>query len=454
MAVCLKTEAAVGERTRLPEPGPPVQDLTLKAAGTPSPHQIEAMRRVSMPLQDLPNLRVQGSVLRTNKRKLRGSVSEGLDSECTPRELIQPCSPTLKHQRPACKGKENDGEQFVLARRSRRKKESVSGVSLDHLPDELLLRILFCLPLRDLLRTSAVCRRWHRLAVDECLWRSVDLEGLIHVGPALQHVLKTGVRRLRCPRSFMEELHLSDMSSLQLVQMDMSNSTIPTPALESIIGGCRLLEYLSLEGLQLSDAIITSLSENSRLLQLNLSGCSGFSAAALAHMLDSCSCIQQLNISWCSFSSQHVKSVVAHLSSSVTHLNLSGYRENLTLEDVKVLVTRCTNLQILDLSDSTLLMADCFQVLRQLGRLVHLSLSRCYQIHLAALTDVGQMFPLLGLLDMFGVVHTSHMAALKKDVPHISINSKPFSSIARPTPAGRPGDGTMWYQRCRLRFKL
>lgn len=47
------------------------------------------------------------------------------------------------------------------------------------------------------------------------------------------------------------------LSSLQLVQMDMSNSTIPTPALESIIGGCKLLEYLSLEGLQLSDAIIT-----------------------------------------------------------------------------------------------------------------------------------------------------------------------------------------------------
>lgn len=104
-----------------------------------------------------------------------------------------------------------------------------------------------------------------------------------------------------------------------------------------------------------------SLSENRRLLQLNLGGCSGFSAAAVAHMLDSCSrsasvcsvslsssglpvspvpvpspsplcSIQQLNISWCSFDSRHVKSVVDHLSSSVTHLNLSGYRENLTLE--------------------------------------------------------------------------------------------------------------------------
>lgn len=45
---------------------------------------------------------------------------------------------------------------------------------------------------------------------DESLWHSVDLEGLTHMGPALQQVLKTGVRRLRCPRSFMEGLHITD----------------------------------------------------------------------------------------------------------------------------------------------------------------------------------------------------------------------------------------------------
>lgn len=36
MAVCLKTEAAVGEGTRLAEPGPPKLDLTFNAAGTPT----------------------------------------------------------------------------------------------------------------------------------------------------------------------------------------------------------------------------------------------------------------------------------------------------------------------------------------------------------------------------------------------------------------------------------
>lgn len=46
-------------------------------------------------------------------------------------------------------------------------------------------------------------------------------------------------------------------SCLQLVQMDLSNSSVPTPVLESIIGGCRLLEFLSLEGLRLSDAVLT-----------------------------------------------------------------------------------------------------------------------------------------------------------------------------------------------------
>ncbi|XP_070781276.1 S-phase kinase-associated protein 2 [Enoplosus armatus] len=422
------------------------------------------MPRDSMPLRELPCLSLQGSMLsqpkRVVKRKSKGCPGKGLDTECTPTELIQQWSPSHKHQRLACKGKENDGNQFVLARRSRRKKESTSaGISWDHLPDELLLKILFYLPLQDLLRMSTVCKRWHRLAFDESLWHSVDLEGLTHTGPALQQVLKTGVRRLRCPRSFVEELHFTDTGPLQVVEMDLSSSVIPTSALESIICRCRLLEYLSLEGLRLSDTIISSLSKNPNLVQLNLSGCSGFSAPALSDMLKSCSSIEQLNVSWCDFNNDHVKSVVDNLSSGVTHLNLSGYRESLALDDVKVLVTRCPHIQTLDLSDSTLLTADCFPVLKQLEYLLHLSLSRCYHIHLAALTDLGQIFPALCLLDAFGLVLDSHLPPLRKELPRVSINSRPFSGVARPTPAagrlvGSCSDRAMWSRKCQLRFKL
>uniref|UniRef100_A0AAX7SV49 F-box domain-containing protein n=1 Tax=Astatotilapia calliptera TaxID=8154 RepID=A0AAX7SV49_ASTCA len=377
------------------------------------------------------------------KSKSRGILSEGLDTECTPTDFILQFTPPRKQQRLFSKGKENDSNQFVLSRRSRRK-DSSPNISWDQLPDEVVLRIFFCLPLQDLVRISVVCKRWQRLAFDESLWHSVDLEGMTHTALALQQVLRTGIRRLRCPRSFVEELHLTGRGSLQVVQMDLSSSIIPTLALEDIICRCRLLECLSLEGLQLSDTIISCLAKNTRLQELNLSGCSAFSAPVLTRMLKSCSRIQQLNLSWCTFDNNHIKSVVDNLSSSVTHLNLSGYRESLTLNDVKVLVEKCRQIKTLDLS--------------QLKHLLHLSLSRCYHIHLAALTDVGIMFPVLSQLDVFGLVQDSQLPSLKREMPHVSINSRPFSSIARPTPASRfvgfTSDRTMWNKKCRLRFGL
>ncbi|KAF7651736.1 hypothetical protein LDENG_00106020, partial [Lucifuga dentata] len=287
------------------------------------------------PLQELPCSSLQASVLsqskKSNKRKSRSFLSEDLDMESTPAELIQQCS-RHKHQQLICRGKENDRSRFVLARRPRRRKVAMSDVSWDHLPDELLLRILFYLPLQDLLRMSIVCKRWHRLVFDESLWHSVDLEELTHMGPALQQVLKTGVRRLRCPRSFVEELCWTGTRPLQIVQLDLSSAIIPTSAVESIVCRCRLLECLSLEGLQLSDHIMDSLSRNPDMLQLNLSGCSGFSAASVGDTLRLLSQLKQLNMSWCDFGSSHVKSVISSLSRSVTHLNLSGYRHSLSLQ--------------------------------------------------------------------------------------------------------------------------
>lgn len=409
-----------------------------------------------MPLQDLPLLSAQGSK-KSNKRKSITWRSDGLELECTPTDFIQQGSPHLKHQRLLVRGKENDDNQFVIARRSRRKRETVCSLSWDHLPDELLLKILFYLPLQDLLKMASVCKRWHRLVFDESLWHSVDLEGLTHMGPALQQVLKTGVRQLRCPRAFVDELHFKSTGPLQVVQMDLSSSIIPVAALEDIIASCAQLQDISLEGLQLSDTVIHSLAKNGSLNQLNVSGCSGFSSDALEEMLKSCQRLLQLNISWCDFTSDHVKIVVHHLSPCVTHLNLSGYRDSMTLDDIKVLVSRCQHIHTLDLSDSTLLMADGFPVLAQLTRLQHLSLSRCYHIHPAALSDLAKTIPSLFMLDVFGLINDSHLPALKKEMPHVSINSRPFSAVARPTPAsrgiGNHADSAMWSKKCRLRVR-
>uniref|UniRef100_A0A3P8WSB4 S-phase kinase-associated protein 2, E3 ubiquitin protein ligase n=1 Tax=Cynoglossus semilaevis TaxID=244447 RepID=A0A3P8WSB4_CYNSE len=379
------------------------------------------------------SLFLQGSMLtQSNKRKSRNFLSEGLDTECTPTELIQQCSPRHKLQRLNTKDKENDYGHFVLARRPRRKKESSTGISWDQLPDELLLKIFFYLPLQDLLGISRVCKRWHRLMFDESLWHSVDLEGMTQADAALRHVLKTKVTRLRCPR----ECVCLTPTPLQMAELDLSSSIIPTSVLESIICGCRQLRCLSLEGLQLSDLIIKSVAQNTHLLQLNLSGCSGFSDAALTDMLQSCSSLEQLNLSWC----------------DLCFVGGVGFLSDRTVLNV-ALIHICPVS-----SDSTLLMADSFPVLAQLKHLQHLSLSRCYHIHVAALTDLGTTIPSLCLLDVFGLVPNGHLPVLKKDLPRICINSKPFSTIARPTPASTPAvplsDRSMWGSRCRLRVRM
>lgn len=83
------------------------------------------------PLQELPCLNeyLEGSMLsisQKSKRKKRECFGDGLDTENTPHELIHRWSPPHK-QRVVCKGKENEENQFVLARRPRKRRE-FSGV--------------------------------------------------------------------------------------------------------------------------------------------------------------------------------------------------------------------------------------------------------------------------------------------------------------------------------------
>ncbi|XP_057216768.1 S-phase kinase-associated protein 2 [Triplophysa rosa] len=407
------------------------------------------------PLRELPclNENLEGSVFRPlrSKWKRRPSCGGGLDTENTPHELIQQWSPPHKKPVISVKGKENEENVFVLGRRPRKRRESSAGLCWDSLPDELLLGILSRLSLQELLRTSRVCKRWHRLAFDESLWQSVDLVGKAQLDGELGQVLSAGVLRLRCPHTCIGQPAFRSTKQLRVQHMDLSSCTVETSVLEQIVSRCRHLHNISLEGLVLSDNIICYLGQNTELVRLNLCGCSGFSPESLAEMLKSCNRLEEVNVSWCDFSSVHVQAISSNILSSVTQLNISGYRQNLTIEDVKAIVERCPNLTNLDLSDSVLLTIDSFPVLQQLSSLRHLGLSRCYQIYPASLIDVGK-FPNLQTLEVFGLIQDSYLPFLCKGLSHIQMNTQPFSTVARPTAATRK-DRTLWGMHCRLQYK-
>uniref|UniRef100_H9GEV1 S-phase kinase-associated protein 2 n=1 Tax=Anolis carolinensis TaxID=28377 RepID=H9GEV1_ANOCA len=355
-------------------------------------------------------------------------LKDKLGNENTPQELLMCVSPPPKRQ----KVKE---PEFVIVRRPRRLLELAAGVSWDALPDELLLGIFSYLSLTDLLKVSLVCQRWHRLSLDESLWQTLDLAGRNLLPGVIGHLLPLGITAFRCPRSCIGTLHLKQTVA----------------DLQSILSRCRSLQNLSLEGLVLSDDIIENIAQNSSLIRLNLSGCSGFSSGTLKTMLNSCPSLEELNLSWCDFTVDHVKAAVSHIPSKVTQLNLSGYRQNLLMSDVKTLLEQCPNLVHLDLSDSVMLKADCLQYFQQLTHLEHLSLSRCYQISPSVLLEFCEIAT-LKTLQVFGIVTAGFVQLLKATFRHLKINSSPFTPVARPA-VGCKKNEQIWGIHCRLSLK-
>ncbi|XP_053151264.1 S-phase kinase-associated protein 2 isoform X2 [Hemicordylus capensis] len=372
------------------------------------------------------------------------ALKDKLGNENTPQELLMCVGPPPKRQK--VKDKE-----FVIARRPRLPREVATGISWDTLPDELLLGIFSYLSLTELLKVSQVCQRWHRLSIDESLWQTLDLSNKSLRPGVIGQLLPLGVIAFRCPRSCVGDPLFKTSRPLQVQHMDLSSCTIKVTDLQSILVHCQSLQNLSLEGLELSDDILRNIAQNPSLVRLNFSGCSGFSAEALEATLNSCTRLEELNLAWCDFTADHVRVAVNHIPPGLTQLNLSGYRQNLLMSEVKTLLERCSNLVHLDLSDSVMLKPECFQYFHQLTCLEHLGLSRCYQIPPAALLELGKIAT-LKTVQLFGIVTASSLQLLKAMLPHIKVNSSHFTPIARPTIGGNKNEA-IWGTRCRLSLR-
>ncbi|XP_073537751.1 S-phase kinase-associated protein 2 [Phyllobates terribilis] len=368
------------------------------------------------------------------------------DTENTPQDQIMHMTPPAKRPR----RKEKDDEGFFIARRSRATRPSKQVISWDLLPDELLLAIFSYLHLTDLMLLPRVCKQWSRVSCDESLWHSVDLTNKHMANGVIGNLLSLGVVVLRCPRSCIGEPIFRKVRPLRLQHVDFSNCNITPETLQSIISRCHHLHNLSLEGLELSDDVMGAIAQNSDLVRLNLGGCSGFSPESLTQMLKSCTSLEELNLSWCDFTLDHVKNAAENFPRSITQLNLSGYRQNLEPVDVEMLLQRCPDLVSLDLSDSVMITADCFPAFHPLP-LQHLGLSRCYQITPALLIELKPLH--LKTLSVFGVVTDNSLPVLKESLLHTKINSSYFSTIARPTTGGRK-NRTIWGMKCRLSMNL
>lgn len=156
----------------------------------------------------------------------------------------------------------------------------------NEMPQELAMHIFQFLRPKEIVRCSAVSRRWHNMCFDGQLWSSLDTQEYYQDIPAASLT-----KILERAGPFVRDLNLRGC-----VQMPESWGKDG----QSITNACRNLEYFSLEGCRIDrSSVHYFLLRNPRLIHINLSGMKGLSNSALRIIAQNCPQLEHLNISWC-----------------------------------------------------------------------------------------------------------------------------------------------------------
>ena len=154
------------------------------------------------------------------------------------------------------------------------------------MPHELRVRILQLLQPKDIIRCSAVSRRWHAMCFDGQLWATLNASEFYKDIPS-----ETLIRILTSAGPFVRDLNLRGC-----VQMRDYWGTES----QKITEVCRNLEAFSIEGCRIDrNSVHNFLRGNPRLVQINLSGLSTLNNSAMKTIAQNCPKLEYLDISWC-----------------------------------------------------------------------------------------------------------------------------------------------------------
>ena len=139
------------------------------------------------------------------------------------------------------------------------------------LPDELILEVLSYTEIADVLKCGQVSKRIRTISNDNSLFQTVDLSDKYVKTDLLAAVLNKGCKSLNLSDSSIWG-NLSLIQNSRLRKLDITNCRAsPYDVIEELLASCHSLQTLSLKGLQLTTRMVTSICQNSQILQvLNL----------------------------------------------------------------------------------------------------------------------------------------------------------------------------------------
>eukprot|EP00058_Branchiostoma_floridae_P017114 XP_002602602.1 hypothetical protein BRAFLDRAFT_281526 [Branchiostoma floridae] len=371
-------------------------------------------------LRPTPPIMVNNGLFPPKPRKVETVHSHPGESRLRPLQQTTPC-------------------RWMSRNHDRQKNDSTMGqVPWERLSDELLLSVFSWLNKRDLSRCMMVCSRWHNVGLDESLWGRIDLSGKALRPAALGYLVARGVTVLRLARTdvcspvFHDEMGLNCLP-LKLQYLDLSMSNIEVSSVNEILRLCSRLVKLSLESCSVSGETLRYIGQCSDLDTLNLAMCTGIGEdhEAMAYMMQQCNKLKSLNIAWTNLNYPTLAAAVSNLPRSIEHLNLSGFRSLLTDEAVYMVVQRCPSLFELDVRPTR--SRSCHAVPRVVEIVAKKSVLSSGCLNCQSFSPIKCSQYQLATLEVFGILCEIGIANLKELLPRVKVNTRLFSTVARPT---------------------
>ena len=237
----------------------------------------------------------------------------------------------------------------------------VENSHLERLPNEILLKIVDYLQVRDLLRCGQTCRKIRTVVQDESLWKKVNFSrnSLVPSG-LLQFVVEHGCEYLNISDQLVGHLTLNQDSKLKFLNLDLNScyndviiyrSKIFAPLMIS----CHSLEELHLTNFDLNSDLIKSIctqnSKTLKVLEVNWGKSrsqSYLQLSVIQPIIDECVELEELTFYQTRLSEGLIDYLVKNITPKLSKLKF-GFGCFVQDKQIEVLVGRCTNLTELNL---------------------------------------------------------------------------------------------------------
>jgi hypothetical protein len=293
--------------------------------------------------------------------------------------------------------------------------------SFQDLPDEIILKVIYFIKMKDLIKFGHVSKRMRAISSDKSLWEKINLSkcapgrgnyAIDVPTDFLKMVIENGcnylcLQFLKLGSNSMKsegDLHLDEPSSLRYLELDCCQGNVKT--FEEILASCHSLQKLSIPLKSLTSNMIKSIwYQNGHSLQtLNLTCCDGLDLESIQKITKNCVELKNVVLASTKLSKASINSLVTNLTPKVEKMDI-GSLSNLKDEHIKVLLARCNKLSVLTLQYTSITNDSLTHIIENLqDTLEKLDVYIYDGITYAKLTELKSM-PKLKVLNFMGSDH-------------------------------------------------